>query len=213
MVIFPIILTLTLLSQPSQKPIEKSQPKKPPARPTVHRTAEKEKNLSAGLEFGVTFPPGLSIAFGAGVNFGYIVHLENIDIKPGIITGFYKGSDSGSINAQEIGGAYPYETSLTSIPVYINSQLLFHVKSKLLPFLGLGIGSTWVKAEEKFLGYSNEEKKFTPSLLFEGGAEYPAGPGNIYFQLRYMYSRINFLTSGSVNSTGPGIFAGYRFYF
>lgn len=213
MVISSIILTFALLNQPAHKTGEIISQKRKPQKQTIQTTTEKKKNFSLGLELGIAFPQGAGAGFASGINFGYLIHLNNIEIKPGIIFGFYTGSEEGSINAQEIGGTYSYTVDIYSIPVIASCFLLFPLRFKLVPFLGVGGGTTWVRSEESFLGYTNKESKFLPSFLIDGGSEYPLGPGRVYLLLRYSFSKANFLTSGSSNLTGFGIFAGYRFYF
>ncbi len=174
----------------------------------------KESKITMGLEAGLAFPSGIGVAPGFEVKGGYQFGLNgSMALRFGLSTGLYSGSDRGSGVEERVGGEYSYRVNLLTIPVIIDSILLIRTETKLKPFGGVGLGGSWVKAEERAFGFTNSESKFVPSFRVSAGVEYPLGPGELVSLFRYSYSKVNFLSTGSENSTGIGIYIGYLFRF
>lgn len=170
-----------------------------------------DKPIGIGVELGIAVPPDLGPAFGAGINGSYRIRVKNMHIRAGADIGFYSKAKSGSGNDVRVGGAYSYTTDVFVLPILLNAALEIPAGPKVTPFVGLGLGSTWVRTIESALGSTNTESQLVGTLRIFAGADFPLGSGFLSPELRYTLANISFLSTGSTNIGGLALFVGYRF--
>jgi len=165
-------------------------------------------NFYASLNLGIVVPSGLGAGFGFDLRGGYEFPFQGLRLRTGLRTGFYSGSDKGSVESPEIGGAMPYKLSVSGIPLFLEGILIFNPDEIIKPFAGLGLGSTYIKSNEDFFGYSNEESRWNPGIELSGGSFFYLGSFELLFELRYTFLPVHFVTTGNANLTGLGVFVG-----
>jgi hypothetical protein len=181
----------------------------------VKKTDEVEKgNFYASIDAGFIIPSGLGPGFGFDIRGGYEISVHKfIRLKSGLRTGFYYGSDEGNVDSPELGGKIPYEISLYEIPIFIEGILVFKLHKLFRPFAGTGFGTTFIKSNEDFFGYNNEESKWNAGFDISWGSFFYYKHFEGIFEMRYTYIPIHYLTTGDTNPAGFGLFfgGGYRF--
>ncbi len=180
----------------------------------THRAAEvqdEEKPIGVGVEIGIVAPPGLGLAFGAGVRGSYRIPVKNWHIRAGADIAFFSGAKKGSGSDSRVGGSYSYTTDVFALPLLLDAALEIPAGPTVTPFVGLGFGSTWVRSVETALDSTNTESQFVGTFRVYAGADIPLGSGFLGPEVRYTFSNASFLSTGNANIGGFGLYVGYRF--
>lgn len=170
-----------------------------------------DRPIGIGVEMGVVVPPALGASFGAGIRGSYRFPIKDIHIRTGATIGFYGRSNSGSGGDARVGGNYSYAMDVFVLPIILDAALEIPAGPNVTPFAGIGVGSTWVRATESVFGFTNTESQFVGTFRIFAGADFPLGPGFVSPELRYSFANTDFLSTGSTNVGGIGLFVGYRF--
>jgi len=208
--VLSLIFSKSLFAEKGGREI-KSQAKK---REIVKKSQKIQKNnFYILLDIGVLFPSGLEGSFGFDLRGGYEIPIKSLNLRTGLRMGFYRGSEEGSVDEPAIGGKMPYKLTVSGVPLFLEGILIFNVNKIIKPFIGIGSGITYIKSEENFFGYSNEETKWNSGVEFPAGSFFHIKSFELLFELRYTLLPVDFVTTGSTDLTGFGIFTGGGFRF
>jgi hypothetical protein len=203
------LLTLLALAQTAEP--AKSTPKAEPAASTSAPKPGGTILLAPKLGFFKTTTP-LSGAFFVAGEVGYLTPLLNNRLAIVAEFDFHQPSVSGTLSDPQLqaDGAY----KLTEREMAILLSAVYRFEGTLTPYVGAGPGLYLHQAKTEAFGTTYTESKGTVGFQLLGGLEYKLGPGGVFAEVHYHFTRVDFLTTGDVNLGGflaAGV--GYRFRF
>lgn len=83
----------------------------------------------------------------------------------------------------------------------------------LTPYGGGGPGFFWHRTATTAFGSTTLETQSTVGLQLLAGADYRLGPGAVFGEAHYHFSRVRFRSTGNANVGGLALAVGYRFRF
>jgi opacity protein-like surface antigen len=185
----------------------------PEAEPAESTSATKSGGtilLAPKLGFFKTTTP-LSGAFFVGGEVGYLTPL--LDNRLAIVAefDFHQPNVSGTLSDPQLqsDGAY----KLTEREMAILLSAVYRFEGTLTPYVGAGPGLYLHRAKAEAFGSTYTETEGTVGFQLLGGLEYKLGPGGIFAEVHYHFTRVGFLTTGDVNIGGflaAGV--GYRLH-
>lgn len=127
---------------------------------------------------------------------------------------FHQSKVSGTVNdSQLIRGARDYQLTEREIAVLLSAVYRFEgALGAITPYAGAGPGLYLHRATVQSFNATTVEKEGTLGFQLLGGAELRLGPGGLFLEAHYHFTRVGMLTTGSVNIGGflaAGL--GYRF--
>lgn len=167
--------------------------------------------LAPKLGFFKTTTP-LSGAFFLGAEVGYVTPLLNNRLAIVAELHFHQPHVEGTLSDPQVqaDGAY----TLTEREMAVLLSAVYRFEGTLTPYVGAGPGLYLHRAESEAFGSTYTESRGSVGFQLLGGLEYTLGPGGLFAEVHYHFTRVDFLTTGDVNVGGflaAGV--GYRFRF
>jgi hypothetical protein len=200
------------------QPAPKTEPTRPAAAGTVRRG-----RLLVAPKLGLfePVPSRLSGAFYVGLELGYVTPLLGNALAVALELDWHQPKATGTIsdprltvNGTTADGAYRLwetEIGLLLSLVYRSEDTFF---AGCTPYGGLGPGIYWHRASISAFGSTNLETEATVGLQLFGGADFRLGPGAVFAEARYHFSRVHFRSTGDANVGGLlALGLGYRLRF
>ncbi len=182
--------------------------------PKAQATAEAPRGgailLAPKLGFFKTTTP-LSGAFFLGAEAGYLTPLLNNRLAIVAEFDFHQPNVSGTLTDPQLQGDGAY--TLTEREMAILLSAVYRFEGTLTPYVGAGPGLYLHRAKAVAFGSTYTETEGTVGFQFLGGLEYKLGPGGLFAEVHYHFTRVGFLTTGDVNIGGflaAGV--GYRLH-
>jgi opacity protein-like surface antigen len=167
--------------------------------------------LAPKLGFFKTTTP-LSGAFFLAGEVGYVTPL--LDNRLAIVAefDFHQPNVKGTLSDPQLqaDGAY----TLTEREMAVLLSAVYRFEGTLTPYVGAGPGLYLHRAKSEAFGNTYTETESNVGFQLLGGLEYTLGPGGLFAEVHYHFTRVDFLTTGDVNVGGflaAGV--GYRFRF
>lgn len=152
--------------------------------------------------FKSTTPLGGAPYFAAEV--GYITPL--LDNRLAVVAEFdyHQPKASGSLADVQLGeGSFDYTLTEREMAFLLSAVYRFNgAFGSVTPYLGAGPGLYLHRATSQAFGGTVTESEGTVGFQFLGGAELPLGPGGVFLEAHYHFTRIGFLSTGDVNVGG-----------
>ncbi|MFY0571094.1 outer membrane protein [Archangium lansingense] len=171
--------------------------------------------LAPKLGFFKTTTP-LSGAFFLGAEAGYLTPLLGNRLAIVAEFNFHQPQVSGTLSDPQLPADAPYTLTEREMAILLSAVYRFEgtfLEGTLTPYVGAGPGLYLHRAETEAFGSTYTESEATVGFQLLGGAEYKLGPGGIFAEVHYHFTRVNFLTTGDVNLGGflaAGV--GYRLH-
>jgi opacity protein-like surface antigen len=135
---------------------------------------------------------------------GYITPL--LDNRLAVVAEFnyHQPNVSGSISDPRIsGGSADYSLTEREMAFLLSAVYRFtRAWGPVTPYAGAGPGLYLHRATTKTVDATFIESEGTVGFQFLGGAELPLGPGGVFLEAHYHFTRIGFLSTGDVNVGG-----------
>jgi hypothetical protein len=123
---------------------------------------------------------------------------------------------SGSGTDARVGGAYDYDLKVTELKLGLDLVFRFFGADRpLVPYLGVGPIVHLLKSTETSTLAPGENSAQGTKYGVEvvGGVDYRLGPGLLLGEVRYVYSALDHLWTGSSNAGSVSLSVGYRLVF
>jgi hypothetical protein len=189
-----------------------------PARPALASKAA----MPAGeteLDLAQPYPSGLTLAAKAGFfksttplsgalyvagEVGYITPLLNSRLAFVAEFDYHQPDVSGSlVDAQIAEGSGAYTVTEREMAFLLSAVYRFNgAWGPVTPYAGAGPGLYLHRATSEAFGGTVTESEGTVGFQFLGGAELKLGPGGVFVEAHYHFTRIGFLSTGDVNVGG-----------
>lgn len=166
--------------------------------------------LAPKLGFFKTTTP-LSGAFFLGAEAGYLTPLLNNRLAIVAEFNFHQPNVSGTLSDPQLQGDGAY--TLTEREMALLLSAVYRFEGTLTPYVGAGPGLYLHRARAVAFGSTYTETEGTVGFQLLGGLEYKLGPGGLFAEVHYHFTRVGFLTTGNVNVGGflaAGV--GYRLH-
>ena len=166
--------------------------------------------LAPKLGFFKTTTP-LSGAFFLGAEAGYLTPLLNNRLAIVAEFNFHQPNVSGTLSDPQLQGDGAY--TLTEREMALLLSAVYRFEGPLTPYVGAGPGLYLHRARAVAFGSTYTETEGTVGFQLLGGLEYKLGPGGLFAEVHYHFTRVGFLTTGNVNVGGflaAGV--GYRLH-
>ena len=166
--------------------------------------------LAPKLGFFKTTTP-LSGAFFLGAEAGYLTPLLGNRLAIVAEFDFHQPDVRGTLSDPQVQGDASY--TLTEREMAILLSAVYRFEGTLTPYVGAGPGLYLHRAQAEAFGSTYTESEATLGFQLLGGAEYKLGPGGVFAEVHYHFTRVGFLTTGDVNIGGflaAGV--GYRLH-
>jgi opacity protein-like surface antigen len=114
-----------------------------------------------------------------------------------------------------VGQAGTYSLGNAEVGVLLSAVVrLEDLVPRLTPYGGMGPGLYFHRTSTSAFGSRYVETETRVGMQMMAGADYALGPGAGFAEIRYHFSRVNFLATGNANLGGfLALSAGYRFRF
>ena len=198
-------------------PAKASPPAAPPVEAVAPAPTATQGRLLLAPKLGVFLPTSsLGAAFFVGAEVGWVT--PALDDRLAVVLDLSwsrpkaKGSLTGARGlATGVDGAWDLGVSEFAVQL----SAVFRQPDVGLRGLTLygGLGPSLVYARAAITSFSqvNLETETKPGFQFLCGAELNAGPGAAFLELRYLWTKVDFRSTGDANVGGFPIAAGYRF--
>jgi opacity protein-like surface antigen len=166
--------------------------------------------LAPKLGFFKTTTP-LGGAFFLGAEAGYLTPLLGNRLAIVAEFDFHQPNVSGTLSDPQLQGDGSY--TLTEREMAILLSAVYRFEGTLTPYVGAGPGLYLHRAKAVAFGSTYTETEGTVGFQLLGGLEYKLGPGGLFAEVHYHFTRVGFLTTGDVNIGGflaAGV--GYRLH-
>ncbi len=135
---------------------------------------------------------------------GYITPL--LDNRLAVVAEFdyHQPNVAGSLSDPQIAeGSGDYTLTEREMAFLLSAVYRFNgAFGPVTPYLGAGPGLYLHRATSQAFGGTVTESEGTVGFQFLGGAELPLGPGGVFLEAHYHFTRIGFLSTGDVNVGG-----------
>ncbi len=151
-----------------------------------------------------------------GGEVGYITPLLNDRLAIVAEFDYHEPQVSGTLMDPQIGeGSGTYTLTEREMALLLSAVYRFQgALGSVTPYLGAGPGLYLHRATAAAFGQNVVESEGTVGFQFLGGAEMKLGPGGLFAEAHYHFTRIGFLSTGNVNVGGfLAASAGYRLHF
>jgi len=207
------LITLLALAQTAE-PARPASPKPAAAGTAAPAPATPEPGgrilLAPKLGFFKTTTP-LSGAFFLAGEVGYVTPL--LDNRLALVAefDFHQPNVRGTLSDPQLQGDAAY--TLTEREMAVLLSAVYRFEGFLSPYVGAGPGLYLHRAQSEAFGSTYVETEGTLGFQLLGGLEYKLGPGGVFAEVHYHFTRVGFLTTGDVNIGGflaAGV--GYRLH-
>ncbi|KFE60562.1 outer membrane beta-barrel protein [Hyalangium minutum] len=147
-----------------------------------------------------------------GLEVGYITPLLQRRLAIVLEGSFHQPKTSGTLDDPRLTlGEQEYRLTERELALMLSAVYRFEgAWGSVTPYAGAGPGLYLHRATTQGFGATIEEKEGTLGFQFLGGAELHLGPGGLFLEAHYHFTRVSFLTTGSVNAGGFLGSLGYR---
>jgi hypothetical protein len=129
----------------------------------------------------------------------------------GVEVSFAQPGRPGS-GTSPVAGDYSYQLTQRLVMVSLDA-LYFLPLGTLTPYGGLGWGVYLLRTQMDSFEQTTVENQLRSGLQLRGGLGLAVGPGDVFAEVRYHYTGLEFLTTGVANAGGFTGALGYRLRF
>jgi hypothetical protein len=196
-------------TKPAAAPV-KTQVVMPPPKPVKGR-------FLVAPKLGLFEPTSrLSGAFFLGIEAGYVTPALDDRLAVVLELDWVRPRASGAVaDPRVVAGDGAYNLGNAEVGVLLSA--VYRVEDALpglTPYGGLGPGLYFHRAATQAFQNTYVETEGRVGLQLMGGADYTLGPGAAFAEVRYHFSRVDFLSTGSANVGGfLALGVGYRLRF
>ncbi|XXF76913.1 outer membrane beta-barrel protein [Myxococcaceae bacterium GXIMD 01537] len=135
---------------------------------------------------------------------GYVTPLMDHRLAVVAEVDYHQPSLSGSLQDPQLAeSSGDYTLSERELAFLLSAVFRFRdAWGPVTPYLGAGPGLYLHRATSQAFGATVRESEGTLGFQFLGGAELPLGPGGVFAEAHYHFTRIGFLSTGDVNVGG-----------
>lgn len=135
---------------------------------------------------------------------GYITPLLGRRLALVAEVNFHQPQVSGTLRDPNVTlGDEPYRLTEREIAVLLSAVYRFEgALGSMTPYAGAGPGLYLHQATAQAFGATTVEKEGTLGFQLLGGAELRLGPGGLFLEAHYHFTKVGFVTTGSVNVGG-----------
>jgi opacity protein-like surface antigen len=148
---------------------------------------------------------------------GYLTPLLQRRLAVTLEVNYHRPRVTGSLSDPQLGGfgAPPpdgtYSVALREAAFLLSAVFRFdEALGRLTPYVGGGPGLYLHRATADIFGTVASESDGSFGLHALAGLELPLGPGGAFFEARYQFTPVDFITTGEVNVGGFLASLGYR---
>ena len=147
-----------------------------------------------------------------GLEVGYVTPLLNRRLALVVEGSFHQPKTSGTLNDTRLTlGEQEYRLTERELAFMLSAVYRFErALGSVTPYIGAGPGLYLHRATTQGFGATTIEKEGSLGFQLLGGAELHLGPGGLFLEAHYHFTRVSFLTTGSVNAGGFLGSLGYR---
>jgi hypothetical protein len=190
----------------------------PIERTAVIAPAKSEKGrLMVAPRIGLFEPTSrLSGAFFAGLEIGYVTPALSDHLALVLEVDWVRPRASGSVSSPlVVAGDGFYNLGNAEVGILLSAVYRFEdAIPRLSPYGGLGPGLFFHRTATQAFQNTYVETEGRAGFQMLGGADYTLGPGAAFGEVRYHFSRVNFLATGNANVGGfLALGVGYRLRF
>lgn len=188
------------------------------AEPTVELTTP-----SSGLGFGIAPRVGLDIPTSelkpfvvAALEVDLFLPVLDRRLVAALDFSFTYPRTDGQGNDPRVGGDYTYDIKVLELKWALDVIFRFFDDTHtIIPFAGVGFALQYLKTtqETSFDSAENTEHNAEPGFEILGGADFKLGPGYIFGDVRFVFTKLDHKFTGDTNAGNVTICAGYRFVF
>ncbi|HYI01389.1 hypothetical protein [Hyalangium sp.] len=135
---------------------------------------------------------------------GYVTPLLHRRLAIVLEGSFHQPKVSGTLRDPQLTlGDDPYSLTEREIAFLLSAVYRFEgALGSITPYAGAGPGLYLHQATTQAFGATTVEKEGTLGFQLLGGAELRLGPGGLFLEAHYHFTRVGFLTTGQVNVGG-----------
>jgi hypothetical protein len=135
---------------------------------------------------------------------GYVTPLLHRRLAIVVEGSFHQPKVSGTLRDPQLTlGDVPYRLTEREIALLLSAVYRFEgALGSITPYAGAGPGLYLHQATAQAFGATTVEKEGTVGFQLLGGAELRLGPGGLFLEAHYHFTRVGFLTTGQVNVGG-----------
>jgi hypothetical protein len=135
---------------------------------------------------------------------GYVTPLLERRLAIVVEGHFHQPKVSGTLSDPQLTlGDQDYRLTEREIALLLSAVYRFEgALGAVTPYAGLGPGLYLHQATAQGFGATTVEKEGTVGFQLLGGAELHLGPGGLFLEAHYHFTRVGFLTTGNVNIGG-----------
>jgi hypothetical protein len=177
-----------------------------PATPPVAQPSESEGDsilLAPKVGFFKSTTPLGGAPFFA-LEAGYVTPLLERRLAIVAEAHFHQPKVSGTLSDPNLTlGDEEYQLTEREIAILLSAVYRFEgALGSITPYAGAGPGLYLHQATAQAFGAQTVEKEGTVGFQLLGGAELRLGPGSLFLEAHYHFTKVGFLTTGSVNVGG-----------
>ncbi|MBN1203320.1 MAG: hypothetical protein JXB05_00155 [Myxococcaceae bacterium] len=135
---------------------------------------------------------------------GYVTPLLGRRLAIVVEGNFHQPKVSGALSDPQLTlGEQQYQLTEREIAILLSAVYRFEgALGSITPYAGAGPGLYLHQATAQAFGANTVEKEGTVGFQLLGGAELRLGPGGLFLEAHYHFTRVGFLTTGKVNVGG-----------
>ena len=136
---------------------------------------------------------------------GYVTPLLDRRLAFVVEGHYHQPKASGTLSDPQLtlGGEREYQLTQREIAILLSAVYRFEgALGSITPYAGVGPGLYLHQATTQGFGANTIEKEGTLGFQLLGGAELRLGPGGLFLESHYHFTRVGFITTGSVNVGG-----------
>jgi hypothetical protein len=135
---------------------------------------------------------------------GYVTPLLERRLAIVAEVNFHQPKASGTLSDPNLTlGDEEYQLTEREIAILLSAVYRFEgALGSITPYAGVGPGLYLHQATAQAFGATTVEKEGTVGFQLLGGAELRLGPGGLFLEAHYHFTKVGFLTTGSVNIGG-----------
>lgn len=147
-----------------------------------------------------------------GLEVGYVTPLLQRRLAIVVEGSFHQPETSGTLEDPRLTlGEQPYTLTERELSFMLSAVYRFErAWGSVTPYAGAGPGLYLHRATTRSFGATAVEKEGTLGFQFLGGAELHLGPGGLFLEAHYHFTRVSFVTTGDANVGGVLGSLGYR---
>ena len=205
-----LLATLVLLPAAALAQAKKADVVAPQVKPEKGR-------FMVAPKFGLFEPTSrLSGALFLGIEAGYLTPALDDHLAIVLEVDWVRPHATGSVSdSRVVAGDGYYDLGNAEVGVLLSAVYRFEdAVPRLTPYGGFGPGLFFHRTSTQAFQNTYVETEGRVGFQLMGGADYTLGPGALYGEIRYHFTRIDFISTGHANAGGfLALGAGYRLRF